>query len=87
MSWLGCFSSEAVQVTNEDDGTLSVSGMSATDIGELAAASAIVLHELSPQMASLEDAFMELTRDSVEFHGVERFGPSPAVSQTLNSGK
>ncbi len=74
-------------MTNEDDGALSVSGMSATDIGELAAASAIVLHELSPQMASLEDAFMELTRDSVEFHGVSDSDRIAAVPQTLNSGK
>jgi ABC-2 type transport system ATP-binding protein len=65
-------------VTDEDDGTLSVRGMSAVDIGELAARSGIVLHELSPQMASLEDAFMELTRDSVEFHGAS--GPEQDVA-------
>jgi ABC-2 type transport system ATP-binding protein len=80
-------SADGVQVTNEDDGALSVSGMSATDIGELAAASAIVLHELSPQMASLEDAFMELTRDSVEFHGVSDSDRIAAAPQTLNSGR
>jgi ABC-2 type transport system ATP-binding protein len=28
-----------------------------------------VLYELTPQRASLEEAFMELTRDAVEFHG------------------
>ncbi len=38
-------------------------------IGELAAQHGIVLHELSPQLASLEEAFMELTSDDVEFHG------------------
>jgi ABC-2 type transport system ATP-binding protein len=80
-------SAEGVQVTSEDDGALSVSGMTATDIGELAAASAIVLHELSPQMASLEDAFMELTRDSVEFHGVSNSDRNVAVLQTVHSGK
>ena len=58
-----------VQVIDEDDGALSVSGMSASAIGEIAGAAGIHLHELSPQMASLEDAFMELTRDSVEYHG------------------
>ena len=46
---------------------LRVTGMAAPRIGELAASAAIVLHELTPQMASLEEAFMELTADSVEF--------------------
>jgi ABC-2 type transport system ATP-binding protein len=55
------------QVTDDDDGALAVTGVCAADIGDLAAAVGITLHELSPQMASLEDAFMELTRDSVEF--------------------
>jgi len=78
---------EEVQVTNEDDGALSVRGISADDIGELAGASGIFLHELSPQMASLEDAFMEITRDSVEFHGVSDPDRILPVPQTLSSGK
>ena len=78
---------EEVLVTSEDDGALSVSGMSAVDIGELAGASGIYLHELSPQMASLEDAFMELTRDSVEYRGVSDPDRVAPVPQTLNSGK
>ncbi len=78
---------EEVQVTNEDDGALSVSGMSASDIGEIAGASGIYLHELSPQMASLEDAFMELTRDSVEYHGVSDPEAVSALPQPLPSGK
>jgi ABC-2 type transport system ATP-binding protein len=78
---------EEVLVTSEDDGALSVSGMSAVDIGELAGSSGIYLHELSPQMASLEDAFMELTRDSVEYRGVSDPDRVSPVPQTLNSGK
>ena len=46
-----------------------VTGLSASVIGELSGRSGIFLHELSPQAASLEDAFMELTRNSVEYHG------------------
>jgi ABC-2 type transport system ATP-binding protein len=46
---------------------LRVTGLEAPRIGELAAAGAIVLHELTPQRGSLEEAFMELTADSVEF--------------------
>jgi ABC-2 type transport system ATP-binding protein len=46
---------------------LIVTGLPAPRIGELAAASGIVLHELVPQLASLEEAFMELTADSVQY--------------------
>jgi ABC-2 type transport system ATP-binding protein len=47
--------------------TLLVTGIAAPRIGELAASASVVLHELSPQLASLEEAFMELTADSVEY--------------------
>jgi ABC-2 type transport system ATP-binding protein len=50
------------------DGTLEVDGSKAEQIGELAARHGIVLHELSPQQASLEEAFMQLTAESVEYH-------------------
>jgi len=50
---------------------LEVIGMSSDDIGNLAAANTIALHELTPQQASLEEAFMTLTRDSVEYHTSE----------------
>jgi ABC-2 type transport system ATP-binding protein len=52
------------------ESALVVSGMSAGDIGKLAAYHGLVLSELAPQRASLEDAFMALTKDSVEFQGV-----------------
>ncbi len=48
-------------------GLLTVTGMEAPRIGELAASASIVLHELTPQLGSLEEAFMELTADSSEF--------------------
>jgi ABC-2 type transport system ATP-binding protein len=44
-----------------------VTGLPAPRIGELAASSSVVLHELAPRLASLEEAFMELTADSVEY--------------------
>jgi ABC-2 type transport system ATP-binding protein len=53
---------------------LTVTGLEAPRIGEIAAANRIVLHELTPQLASLEEAFMELTAGSVEYGGA-----SPAV--------
>ena len=49
------------------DGGIEVIGLTAAQIGEAAAAAQLVLHELSPREASLEEAFMELTRDDVEF--------------------
>jgi ABC-2 type transport system ATP-binding protein len=52
----------------EDDGALAISGLPIEAVGDLARDAGIALHELSPQLASLEEAFMELTRDSVEFH-------------------
>jgi ABC-2 type transport system ATP-binding protein len=56
-------------VVVEDDGSLSVRGADEVAIGELAASIPVVLHELAPQTASLEEAFMELTEDSIEYHG------------------
>jgi ABC-2 type transport system ATP-binding protein len=53
--------------TVEADGSLEVTGMTCQAVGEIAAAHQIVLHELSEQDASLEEAFMELTKDSVQF--------------------
>jgi ABC-2 type transport system ATP-binding protein len=58
------------------DGAMEVSGLDGPGIGDLAASLGIAVHELTPQTASLEEAFMELTRDSVEFHGE---GDPPAV--------
>jgi ABC-2 type transport system ATP-binding protein len=49
--------------------SLVVAGLTAAEIGKLAAYNDIVLSELAPQQASLEDAFMELTKDSLEYLG------------------
>jgi ABC-2 type transport system ATP-binding protein len=49
-------------------GALEIDGVSSDRLGELAAQHQLVLHELSPQQASLEEAFMQLTAESVEYH-------------------
>jgi len=49
------------------DASLEVSGMTSMAIGRLASSIGAVLFELAPQRASLEEAFMELTHDSVEY--------------------
>lgn len=69
-------------VIAEDDGSYSVSGLDAAAIGDLAGDAGLHLHELSPQMASLEEAFMELTRDSVEYRGHDA---APGTEPTISS--
>jgi ABC-2 type transport system ATP-binding protein len=59
------------RVTATDGETLVVTGLDVEEIADLAVASALPLHELSPHRTSLEDAFMELTRDAVEFSSAE----------------
>jgi len=59
--------------TVDDDGAIVVSGTGAAQVGELAARASLTVHELVPLRASLEDAFMELTSDAVEY----RSGPDP----------
>jgi ABC-2 type transport system ATP-binding protein len=59
-----------VTVTSTERGALEVSGLSAALIGDRAAAAGIALHELTVQRPSLEEAFMELTKDAVEYQTV-----------------
>jgi ABC-2 type transport system ATP-binding protein len=66
--------------TSGDDGAVSVTGLDCAAIGELAAGHDIALHELSPQLASLEQAFMELTHDSVDYHADDRLALTQGVS-------
>ncbi|WP_030158807.1 ATP-binding cassette domain-containing protein [Glycomyces sp. NRRL B-16210] len=51
------------------EASIVVSGMASAEIGKLAAYHGVALAELTPQQPSLEDAFMDLTEDSVEFQG------------------
>jgi ABC-2 type transport system ATP-binding protein len=57
-----------VSVTSSEAGSLDVKGIDAEQIGDFAFENEIRLHELTPQRASLEDAFMKLTADAVEYH-------------------
>jgi ABC-2 type transport system ATP-binding protein len=59
------------EVRRGQEGAVEISKLEAPAIGEIAGANAIVLHELSPIRPSLEEAFMELTRDSVEYRSGE----------------
>ncbi|MER7623382.1 ABC transporter ATP-binding protein [Streptomyces sp. NPDC126503] len=63
----------SARFTEETPGTLLVSGPGAPEIGRTATAHGVPLHELTPHAPSLEQAFMDLTRDSVE-HQAEHLG-------------
>jgi ABC-2 type transport system ATP-binding protein len=54
-----------------EDGALLVYGLTPERVGEIAAAEQLVLHELTAEHVSLEDAFMSLTKDSVEYQQSE----------------
>lgn len=70
----------SVEDKNGEDGMI-VTGLPAPRIGELAASASLVLHELTPRLPSLEEAFMELTADSVEYHaGI------PGATANIGSG-
>ncbi len=54
-------------VTSAEPGLLRVTGLAAERIGDLALEQGLAVHELAPQRASLEQAYMELTRDALEY--------------------
>ncbi|MFF4312353.1 ATP-binding cassette domain-containing protein [Streptomyces sp. NPDC001507] len=72
-----------ITVVETGTGALEAEGGKAEPIGELAAQNGIVLHELSIQQASLEEAFMQLTAESVEYHA---HADSPPVPQAWGAG-
>ncbi len=64
-----------VSITSSERGVLEITGLSVEQIGERAVQAGICLYELSPQQASLEDVFMELTHDSVEYRATVEAAP------------
>jgi ABC-2 type transport system ATP-binding protein len=67
-----------VTVSSSVEGTLQVQGLSSEQIGTVAAENRITLFELAPHEASLEEAFMELTNDAVEYR-------APAAAKSSGS--
>jgi len=72
---------EGAAVEAADDGMLAVRDATQERIGDLAAAHGLAIHELRADHASIEEVFMELTADSVEFHA------EPAQSEVAQSAK
>jgi len=69
-----------VTVEAVEPGVLLVRGMTSAAIGDAAARAGIALHELTAQQATLEEAFMSLTGDSVEYHAIGRPAAAPVES-------
>jgi ABC-2 type transport system ATP-binding protein len=59
-----------IRVSSDEPGVLEVQGLTAEQIGDAAARNGFVLHELTPEKTSLEDAFMELTREETEYRAI-----------------
>ena len=67
----------AQTVRQESDSVLTVVGLTTDDVGELAHAAGIRLHELSLQSASLEEAYMELSQHHLDY-GTSQLTPQGA---------
>jgi ABC-2 type transport system ATP-binding protein len=59
-----------IRFTVEPDSALTVTGASASAVGRIAASEGIALDELAPVRESLEDVFLRLTHDVIEYEGV-----------------
>jgi len=70
-------SSPDVVVDSIEPGLLEIEGLTAEQIGEAAAARGYVLHELTLQQVTLEDAFIDITQDELEFKTHRPFGAQP----------
>jgi ABC-2 type transport system ATP-binding protein len=76
-------SARGATATADADGAIEVRGMTIEEIGDLAFREGVRLHELTTVRASLEEAFMELTADSVEYHADAPVHQTPT---TIGSG-
>jgi len=72
--------SPSVTFMERERGAVEVQGLTAEQVGDAAAAHGIAIHELTPQHASLEDAFMSLTRTEVEFGSPDARPPAEVAA-------
>jgi ABC-2 type transport system ATP-binding protein len=76
-----------VTISRERDGALTVSGLSTDQIGTAAGAAGITLLELTARQTSLEDAFVDMTKDAVEFRTSPTPTPvTPTSAAVMNTG-
>jgi ABC-2 type transport system ATP-binding protein len=65
----GLIAARGGTAARQDDGALVVTGLDAAAVGDLAASHGIAVHALIPRQASLEDAYLDLTGESTDYHG------------------
>jgi len=70
-------------MSTDEEGAIEVRGMTTEAVGDIAYEKGLRLHELATIRASLEEAFMELTASSVEYHAAV---PTAAATTTIGSG-
>jgi ABC-2 type transport system ATP-binding protein len=73
---------DGVSVSSPEAGTLDLHGIDAEHVGEIACTHGIALHELSPRNVSLEEAYMSLTQDAVEYRSNTTVPPVAAEGVT-----
>ncbi len=97
-AFIAALTAAGAKVGAGEAGVLTIEGLTAPQIGDLAARDGLRVHELTPITASLEDAFMELTQDEVEYRpsgptgaavpGDSALSPSaPAPKAATGAGK
>jgi ABC-2 type transport system ATP-binding protein len=79
---LDALSGSGVSSTQVDATTLEIAGLDARTIAQRGLDRGILIHELTPLQASLEEAYMELTKNDVEYHS-----GAPAAMAAATSGK
>jgi ABC-2 type transport system ATP-binding protein len=72
-------------VNPAEPGVLEVVGRPSEDIGQIAASAGIVLHQLTSLESSLEDAYLQLTADAVEYHSAALDASSPMANPSAGS--
>jgi ABC-2 type transport system ATP-binding protein len=71
---------EDVSITTGTDGALDVVGLTLPQIGDRAFTAGVPVHELTLQQASLEQAYMDLTADAVEYSGATTTTPTTTTA-------
>ncbi|MEM9565453.1 MAG: ATP-binding cassette domain-containing protein [Actinomycetota bacterium] len=66
---VGLLRADGVEIVSDDRETVAVTGLDPTQIGAVARDNGIALRALIPEQRSLEDVFMSLTADAVQYHG------------------
>ncbi|MEO7069074.1 MAG: ATP-binding cassette domain-containing protein [Nostocoides sp.] len=84
-SLLAAVAGPEVQTSVDDQGAVTVHGLTTDEVGVRASREGVTLLELTAQRVTLEDAFMDLTKDSVEYHGHEADEPAQLATSGVGA--